>query len=326
MLEAAHMELVREGHLELVAQGGVDERTWLDCDLAALAENRIGDLHGPFRLTDERRAAWEARVTMDIAEPIAERSEWEQCYWLIDEGQRAGTVALSNDTFGGRYARLSSLYVMPSHRGRGTGERAMRRIRAALARQGLGVRLDTHWGWPRAVRFYLRIGMWVSQWKRDLAFLWDPRTPDPTIRIAGDDATIEVDVGSGARVLARAHRRGDALEMDDRGERFEERSKDHRLGLAPWLACSTLCVAIAREGWPLVRSQADYERSYHMDGSAPEALAYKIQAWEAWDRKAGFDALTPRIPGLSYPTWDELSERWAEELREFELGVTKVGS
>ena len=78
--------------------------------------------------------------------------------------------------------------------------------------------------------------------------------------------------------------------MDDRGELPEAKALDPGLGTAPWHACSTLCLAIALEGWPLVRSQEDWDRSYHMDGGSPEALGYKISVWEAWDRKAGFAA------------------------------------
>ncbi|HEX4935896.1 MAG TPA: hypothetical protein VFV33_22100, partial [Gemmatimonadaceae bacterium] len=47
------------------------------------------------------------------------------------------------------------------------------------------------------------------------------------------------------------------------------------------------------------------------DGGAPEALANKIVQWEAFDRAQGWHVDQPRIPGLAYPTWDDLEARWA---------------
>ncbi len=341
MLEAAHRDLVESGVIEPVALGGDDEKTWLDCDLASLAENRIGDRHGPIGLTPARRAEWQSRVTLERSESLAVRGQWERCYWLLENGVRVGTVGLATEMLGGMLVRLSSLYVFPSHRGRGTGERAMRRLRAAFARYGLGIRLDTHWTWP-AVRFYLRLGMWVYMWKRDLVFFWDAGTPDHHLLVepevmshAGTSgakvrdgeasrASLSVRVGEKEVVLARATRRGDRLEMDDRGELPEAQALDPGLGTAPWHACSTLCLAIALEGWPLVRSQEDWDRSYHMDGGSPEALGYKISVWEAWDRKAGFAVHTPRIPGLSYPTWDELEAQWAAEQAQFDAEMARA--
>ncbi len=323
MLEAAHRELVRNGVIEQVTTGGADERMWLDCDLASLAENRIGDKHGPVGLTQARRAEWQSRVTLERAESLAVRSQWEQCYWLLEDGARIGTVGLATELLGGSLVRLSSLYVLPSLRGRGTGERAMRRLRDAFARHGLGIRLDTHWTWQPAVRFYLRLGMWVYMWKRDLVFFWDTRTPDPTLDVGPTGARLSIRTGDDQVLLARAERHEGRLVMDDRGERFAETSRDPRLGTGPWHACSTLCLALALHGWPLVRSQQDWDRSYYVDGSSPEALAYKITVWEAWDRKAGFAVQTPRIPGLPYPTWDELEAQWAAEQAQFDAELAQ---
>lgn len=61
MIEAVHEDLVRVGAVAPVELDGDEERTWLDCDLASLAENRIGDLTDPRRLDEPRRADWLAR-------------------------------------------------------------------------------------------------------------------------------------------------------------------------------------------------------------------------------------------------------------------------
>ncbi len=38
----------------------------------------------------------------------------------------------------------------------------------------------------------------------------------------------------------------------------------------------------------------------------PEGLADKITIFEAYARHCRFRVETPRIPGLTYPAWDEL--------------------
>jgi hypothetical protein len=115
-IERAHSRLVVDGALEPLALGGDDEREWADCDLASLAENRLGerpdDDSWPFPLDDARRERWQSKATLgELASPSAR--ELERCYWLIDPGQRAGTVALATSSLGRKRVRLSSLYVFP---------------------------------------------------------------------------------------------------------------------------------------------------------------------------------------------------------------------
>jgi hypothetical protein len=114
----------------------------------------------------------------------------------------------------------------------------------------------------------------------------------------------------------RAHRRGDVLELGDPPASL---AGDERLGEAYWHADSTLALALALHGFPLVRSRAEWDRSYFADAGAPEALAYKITIWEAWARKRGWRVETPRIPGLAYPTWEALEARWEEQSRNLGL-------
>ena len=79
------------------------------------------------------------------------------------------------------------------------------------------------------------------------------------------------------------------------------------------LATSTLALALAMEGKALVRSPEQWEASYYADGGAPEALAYKITLWEAFDRAQGWRVEQARIPGLVYPTWAEFEASWADD-------------
>lgn len=315
MIEAVHEDLVRVGALAPVELDGDEERTWLDCDLASLAENRLGDRTDPRRVDEPRRADWLARATEQRLWSLRSRSKYERCYWILDAGERAGTLALATSSLGGESLRMSSFYVLPDRRGLGVGRRALDRVQEALGRYELGLRLETSWCWQRAVRFYIASGLWIYMWKRDLSFCWYPTTPRPRIEVGEGEASLSVTLGGEQVTLARAHRRGDRLELE---EPPEEVAKNRALGESFWHASSTLSLALALHGWPLVRSEERWRRCYHADAGAPEALAYKITIWEALAAKSGWLVGTPRIPGLEYPTWDDFEARWEAENKEFE--------
>ncbi len=301
--------MVASGVVCPVELGGRDERAWLDCDLASLAENRLGDRTDPRSLDERRRADWLSRATSEAPWPLRRRGEYERCYWLLEGAERVGTLAVADLTVGASSARISSFYVLPTCRGRGTGRRALERIEGVLARHGLGLRLETRWAWQRALRFYLGAGLWVLMWKRDLTFGWGAKTPRPRLDVGPDEASLSVSHGGGEITLARARRRGDVLELDEPARELE---RDGRLGEAWWHATSTLSLALAIEGWPLVRSKEAWGSNHFADAGSPESLAYKISLWEAWDRGQGWLVETPRIPGLAYPTWAEFEAQWGE--------------
>jgi hypothetical protein len=183
-----------------------------------------------------------------------------------------------------------------------------------LGKHNLGLRLATKWSWQRTVKFYVKLGLWVYMWKRNLDFIWDPETPAPHIEIGPETAALSVPLGNSHVTLLRAYRRGDRLRLKDAPAEIEE---EKRIGEAYWLATSTLSLALALEGWPLVRSRAEWRRSYYADAGAPEALAYNITIWEAWEKHMGWIVDTPRIPGLEYPTWEEFQARWKKEERRY---------
>jgi GNAT superfamily N-acetyltransferase len=306
MREISHDRLVARGLIEPVAFGGADERLWIDCDLASLAEHRLGDATDPHALTPERRALWETRATLESPWKLEDRARYESCYWLIEGGERVGTIALSHMTYGGGDARLASLYVFPSRRGQGVGQRALARIGEALADGGFGYRLDTYWTWQRTVRFYLyRVGLWLYMWKRSLTFYWQREHPRPLFEFEGGVARLAVMQGDARVVLATAQMRGDRLEFHGPSP---EQLEDPALASVAWNADTTLALALALEGWALVRSPEAWEKHRYGDAGAPEALAHKIAWWEAFDREHGWRVETPHIPGLEYPTWAELQD------------------
>ena len=63
---------------------------------------------------------------------------------------------------------------------------------------------------------------------------------------------------------------------------------------------------LALAGWPLIRSDQLWREHRYADGGPPEALAYKIEVFEAVARRYGFVAPTPRIPGIAYRDLDDI--------------------
>jgi GNAT superfamily N-acetyltransferase len=288
-----------------VALGEAEEGLWSDCDLASLAENRLGDATDPRTLGDRQRTEWRARVCTEGLSAPSER-QMDACFWLLEEGERVGTLALSRGAVGNSLLRLSSLYVLPTHRGCGVATRALERMRSVLGSWRYGIRLETCWPWQAAVRFYLRRGFWVRMWKRDLEFQWRFDAPPAIVQVDNGCASVAVDLEGERVVLAKAERDGDELS-------FEEASvpADPRIRADVWDASSTLSLALALHGWPLIRSRELWERCHWSDAGPPEALAHRIEVWEAWDRKQGYRVETPKIPGLEYPSWEELTRRWS---------------
>jgi hypothetical protein len=307
---AVHGEMVRAGFFATV-DPGPDEAAWRDCELASFAENRLGDDADPREISDDRRTLWAARATTEALSLPSQRS-WDRCYWLVEDGRRIGTIALASSLLGGLRVRVGSLYVYPPERGRSVVRRVLGELRAALGRQGLGLRLSTSWTWQRPLRLYLRMGMWVRMWKHDLDLFWDARSPAPEIAFTGDRATLSVTIEGETQLLAEARREGDRLDF------FDESVRRSDVAGLRFDAASTLALALALEGWPLIRSAEEWQQSYWADGGPPEALAYKITLWEAWCGKHGWRVETPRIPGLEYPTWSELEARWDAWQKEYD--------
>lgn len=310
MRDVDHAAFLSGGLVEPVALGAEEERRWIDCELGSLAEHRLDDHADPLTLDPERRARWESLAT-DEPSPSLEQRSYQTHYWLLEAGRRVGTIALSHGVYGGHDLRVASFYVFRSERGRGTGRRALDRLRELVAAQKRGLRLDTCWAWQRTVRFYLRAGLSVHMWKHDLTLRWDARCPPAVLDVGADAATLSVDVDGRPLVLATARRNGDALLLD---EPSRELLNDARLGETAWDAVPTLSLAIALEGWPLIRSRESWERSRGSDGGPPESLAAKIAIWEAWDRHHHWRVETPKIPGLEYPSWEEFNRRWDEAI------------
>jgi GNAT superfamily N-acetyltransferase len=293
----ATAELLVRGLLGRVETG--DERLWMDCELASLAEHRLGDTTDPRSLDDTRRRAWEDRGTDEPPTSPSKRENWgDRCFWLLETGKPVGTIALASSTLGNGLLRASSLYVFREHRGRGVGTRALEAVAVSLGNNGLGMCLDTSWTWNNTAEWYLRRGMWVRSWKRELRLCQSAEMPAPVFAFEANRATLSARVDGQLLELAVATRDADTLTS------FTGVAQGERASSVEWLADSTLSLAMALRSWPLVRPGKSAER-WCGDAGPPEALAHRIVAWEAWARKRGWQSTAPSIPGLRYADWDE---------------------
>jgi hypothetical protein len=149
-----------------------------------------------------------------------------------------------------------------------------------------------------AVRFYVRRGLWVGNWKHSLVFDLARGLPAFRVRIDGTTARFSVFLDGIWQTYIEAEDCGDRLGWREfsaytaQSETFDD---------THFLAPGTMALFLALEGWPLVRSEECWAKRYRWsDMGMPEGLAYKIAAFEAADREQGFNVETPRIRGLDY--------------------------
>ncbi len=241
-------------------------------------------------------------------------------FWLMLGGQRAGTVALraQDPGWGQPLLRVSSLYVFPELRRGGVGTLVMSTLEGAARLLGFaGIRLETEWLWQGAVRFYLRQGYWVANWKHGLSLVRYREDPgyrvrsDPgqmtfslCVRADGEGGADKASTRDTPTALISARRRGDALIWEAHPSAWAAEGSAEGPRASP---TSTFALWLAVSGWPLVRGPSEWEQRHRWgDAGLPEGLAYKIGIFEAYARHLGLRVDTPRIPGLVYPGWKDL--------------------
>jgi len=305
-IRAAHAALVAEGALEPLSRDEAETRRWLDCELASLVENRFFEPIDPLAMTSATRSRWEPTATSDEPLSSPHGQDWYRIpYWIKDRGERVGTMGLATTYMGIGMVTVSSLYVLPKRRGRGLAGGALGRAQAAVrAHGGRCLRVPAYWSWQPAVRFYLGLGMWVGNWKHSLVFAWHEQLPAHRVEVEDDRATFGVDRGGRVEPLIVAARDGARLDWTELPRFAELRDEEPQVY---HLARSTFALQLAVNGFPLVRSAEAWERRHDSaDAGQPEGLAYKIELFEAWDRRSGFTLRTPRIPGLAYREWEDI--------------------
>lgn len=304
--EAMIRPLVADGVLAPIADRDADARLWMDSDLCSFVENRCHHRMEPTSVTPGDRETWTRRaLAADDRLWDPRRSQYTAAFWLLDHGVRAGTLALSKPMAMYRLLPVSSLSVFPAHRGTGVAYRALRAVDRAVVAAGLsGIRVGTYWTWQTAVRRYLlRYGMWAWSFKRSIDFIWADLPPH---RIAIDEHGARFAIEHGGRhiELLTAARDGELLIWNE----AREMASDELSATTRFHARSTLALALAVHGWPLLRAGETAQAAAGCDVGGPQVLAYKIGVFEALDRRSGFDVRTPRIPGLPYAAIERLLE------------------
>ena len=299
-LRAGLDELTRTGLLRPVSGDPSEIRFFSDCELASLVENQLFESVDPRAFSESSRAEYAsltARPGLKLTSPLD--SAWcSSAFFLLENGELTGTVTLANRYLGSALVDVSSLYVLPEYRRRGIAGRALARARETLGRYGAaGLSVPTCWTWQPAVRFYLGLRMWVESWRDAIEFAWrDPRL-SWSAEVGEHHARFHVLDRGAAEFSISAHRSSDRLEL--RPQPAAGRLADD--------AIQTFAVVLAVNAWPLIRSdQAWAERRASRDRGAPEGLAYKVEIFEAVERRAGLSVRTPRIPGIAYRDFDAL--------------------
>lgn len=296
-------ELERDGRFEPLSLEAADTQSWQDHDLASLVENRLGVRLDLTKLDERSRLDWGRQVTHDRGSISSPHREYQRSFWLRHDGRRVGTIAVATTLTGASTLRVSSLYVTPSERRRGHARRALAKTYAATLVAGLsGISLSTEWSWQATLSCYLCLGFWVRGWKRSIDLIYTKDLSKWEIDANGGTARFVVGEHDRARVCIVARHIGDRLEWR------EETPAETTL---PFEAAGTFALALALRGFPLITSDEAWRTQLKLgfsDCGGPEALAFKIRRFEAWDRKHGWMTRAPRIPGLDYPDWDPLCE------------------
>lgn len=300
-IEACCQQLMAEGMVEPLSTDEGETRRWMLWELASLVEGHLHTQLDVTRLSEEERLAQECRVSYDGRPFGSPHHGYSRPFWLLADGRRAGTIAIGTMFSGLDLISISSLYVDPAERRRNVGRRALEAVyRATLAHGAGGIRLDTNWTWQPSVRFYARIGMWIWMWKRNLVFTWQPGLPPYRVEIGESEARFLIQQDDQWHSMVTAQNFGERLgweESDDLARQDIELSH---------CVPGTFALHLALAGWPLVRSEENWEHRHHWsDAGEPEGLAYKIEIFEAVFRERGFEIRTPRIPGLQYRDLDE---------------------
>jgi GNAT superfamily N-acetyltransferase len=299
-----------------------ERRLWRACELCTYLGYRLGPCPDPCTLSDEAIADW-CRRGLARGEVLSDPAEmdWYQPYWVVLGGRPIGTVALmvQDPGWGAPNLWVASLYIFPESRRSGWGTLIMAVLEGVVRCLGLGgIRLDTEWVWQGAVRFYLRQGYWVANWKRGLSLV--RYCQDPAYRVWSESnlmmfaicpghRRIDEDAGlegtrEAPRVLISARRRGETLIWQEHLPTGGAGESDQGPRASP---ASTFALWLAVSGWPLIRGSGSWGERYRWsDAGMPEGLAYKIAIFEAYARHLGFAVDTPRIPGLVYPDWQDL--------------------
>lgn len=300
-IEACCRQLIDRKVVEPLSTDEGDTRDWNLYELASLIEGHFHVRLDFAQLSDIERLAYERRCTYNGEPLVSPHAGYRRPFWLLNNGRRVGTIAITMMIWGANLISIESLYVDPAARRRKVARRALEAVyHAAIESGASGIRLDANWTWQPSMRFYTRIGMWVWMWKHNLVFTWQPELPPYRVEIGDSEARFLIQQDG------RWHSAVSAWKLGDRLGWKQDDLEDQPIEMSHCVP-GTFALHLALEGWPLIRSDEAWEHRYHWsDAGEPEGLAYKIEVFEAVAREDGFDVRTPRIPGLQYLDLTEL--------------------
>ncbi|MFJ9419674.1 GNAT family N-acetyltransferase [Streptomyces sp. NPDC101227] len=301
-----HQLLVGAPGLRPVALG--EGRRFARWELGALAEPALGEAVEPEGLTAASERGLRQRLG-SAGREYQHCDERSRRYWLTDRSEIVGTIAVDSWPRGWQRLGVSSLYVHPRARRAGRALRALTTVYEAASAAGFnGIRLDTHWSWQEAVRFYLARGMWVGNWKHALTLEWGPDRPRYEVRRREEEFAFRLEYGGVCAPVFVARRDGGRLVLRrTRWHRRIEREQGRPGEVLLFHGLATFALHLAVAGWPLVRGAEEWERAPEScDIGAPEGLAYKIRRFERVARAEGWRVETPSPvvdAGLPTPSW-----------------------
>src|SRR5688500_10161037 len=276
----AHQLLIQRGVIEPLADDDLDVSRWLSWELASLVE---GHFHYEVDFDHAGAAVrrkWERRLAHAgdrLRDPRSDK--FRRVYWLLLDGERVGTIGIASLRLARSDVEISSLYVLPAFRGREIATRAVAAVYDAVVASGAdGLRLETSWCWHRAVRFYLRLGFWLGNWKHALQFVRSKQLCPYRVDVADTYARFAVRPEAAWSTWIEANHAGSLLGWNE----LATSSSEDSLRALRHIATSTFALHLAVQRWPLIRSPELWERRFDWcDLGMPEGLAYKIAVFEA---------------------------------------------
>lgn len=280
-----------------VSAAFAENERWVDRELAAHVEAWHGELDDPAGFSDGDRAHCHARLAahppLSPVVPEAFYTRW----WVAAQGREAGVLATARFTSGDGLLPLFGLYVDPPHRRGGVAADALGLAELGARAAGLsGVRLEVPWGWRRSLRYLLARGFWVRRWARHLTLQRGAFGSRLEIALDGDGASLTLREGAWREPLVRAARVGARLAWE-RTAALRAMMADPARFAEATDAEATLAVALALEGWPLVRNDDAWRRSESViHAVTPESLLRRVLAWEDALSLRGVRLDGPRVP------------------------------
>jgi ribosomal protein S18 acetylase RimI-like enzyme len=241
----------------------------------------------PDELTDtEARAQWTKRALEGeaMSEPfVAGRLP----YWIVDNGERIGTIAFAALPSHVPSLEISSVYVRPKFRRRGWASRILQTLRDAAFDVGFRrALLQVEWNNQDALQFYCTQGMWVAGWKSAIELYFAKDQPAWQIEVDENEARFKVR----GRVAAVAHKQGARLDWS------VKKSADKRV------LEQTAAVQLALLRWPIIRGEKLWQEQVYKgwsDDGPFEGFALRLRQMERHIRRKHWNLPPERNPSFA---------------------------